>query len=123
MSRTRGKIFDGFCPLGPALVTADEIPDPQTLDLSTSVNGKTLQQGNTADMIFSVAELISELSQDVTLLPGTVILTGTPPGSGISQSPPIFLADGDVVEVRIESIGVLRNLVVDTNTFAASKVA
>jgi 2-keto-4-pentenoate hydratase/2-oxohepta-3-ene-1,7-dioic acid hydratase in catechol pathway len=109
VSRTRGKIFDRFCPLGPALVTADEIPDPQNLTLSTVLNGEVMQQGNTADMIFPVAEIISHLSQDTTLLPGTVILTGTPPGAGISRDPPVFLKPGDRVCVEIEKIGRLEN--------------
>jgi 2-keto-4-pentenoate hydratase/2-oxohepta-3-ene-1,7-dioic acid hydratase in catechol pathway len=90
-------------------VTADEIPDPQSLELVTRLNGVTVQRGNTADMVFPVAELISYLSQDTTLLPGTVVLTGTPPGSGVTRSPPIYLADGDQVEVEIERIGTLAN--------------
>ncbi len=105
----RGKGFDSFCPLGPLLVTADEIADPQTLDISTVLNGQIMQQGNTAEMIFSVAQLISYLSQDTTLLPGTVILTGTPSGVGVARTPPLFLADGDHVSVNIEGIGQLNN--------------
>ncbi len=105
----RGKGFDGFCPLGPQLVTADEITDPQTLEIHTRLNGETMQQGNTADMIFSVAQLISYLSQDTTLLPGTLILTGTPAGVGVARTPPHFLADGDDVSVNIEGIGQLHN--------------
>ena len=105
----RGKGFDGFCPLGPALVTADEISDPQKLSISTVLNGKTMQQSNTADMIFSVAQLIGFLSQDTTLLPGTVILTGTPPGVGVARKPPLFLADGDLLSIEIECIGQLNN--------------
>jgi 2-keto-4-pentenoate hydratase/2-oxohepta-3-ene-1,7-dioic acid hydratase in catechol pathway len=108
-SRVRGKGFDSFCPLGPILVTADEIPDPQSLELVTRLNGVTVQRGNTADMVFPVAELISYLSQDTTLLPGTVILTGTLPGSGVTRSPPVYLADGDQVEVELERIGTLAN--------------
>lgn len=109
VSRTRGKGFDTFCPLGPVLVTADELPDPQRLALSTRVNGVELQRGNTADMIFSVAELVSYLSQDTTLLPGTVILTGTPPGSAVTRTPPVYLKDGDRVDVELEGIGTLSN--------------
>jgi len=105
----RGKSFDSFCPLGPVLVTADEIPDPQALQLSCVINGETQQQGATSDMIFSVAELIAFLSRDTTLLPGTLILTGTPPGVGFARKPPVFLADGDQVEVSIEAIGTLKN--------------
>ena len=109
VSRTRGKCFDSFCPLGPSLVTADEISDPQNLRLTTKLNNSVMQQGNTCDMIFSVAELISYLSQDTTLLPGTLILTGSPPGSGISRTPPVFLKSGDTIEVGIELIGTLSN--------------
>lgn len=105
----RGKSFDGFCPLGPVLVTADEISNPQSLGIKTVLNGQTMQQSNTADMIFSVAKLISYLSQDTTLLPGTIILTGTPSGVGVARKPPLFLADGDQVSIEIETIGQLRN--------------
>lgn len=112
-SGARGKSFDRFCPLGPALVTADEIPDPQALGLSTSLNGKLMQQSNTADMVFGVAELISFLSRDTTLLPGTLILTGTPPGTGFSREPPVFLTSGDEVAVEVEKIGRLTNPVTD----------
>ena len=105
----RGKSFDGFCPLGPALVTADEIPDPQNLAIAARLNGETLQDSNTADMIFPVAELISYLSEDTTLLPGTVILTGTPPGVGFTRKPAMFLGAGDSISIEIEKIGALTN--------------
>ncbi len=105
----RGKSFDGFCPLGPVLVTADEIPDPQALDVRCLLNGETMQTGNTSDMIFTVAQLIAHISRDTTLLPGTLILTGTPPGVGFARKPPVFLADGDLVRVEIENIGALEN--------------
>nr|VFK02719.1 MAG: 2-keto-4-pentenoate hydratase/2-oxohepta-3-ene-1,7-dioic acid hydratase (catechol pathway) [Candidatus Kentron sp. H]VFK04824.1 MAG: 2-keto-4-pentenoate hydratase/2-oxohepta-3-ene-1,7-dioic acid hydratase (catechol pathway) [Candidatus Kentron sp. H]VFK05712.1 MAG: 2-keto-4-pentenoate hydratase/2-oxohepta-3-ene-1,7-dioic acid hydratase (catechol pathway) [Candidatus Kentron sp. H] len=105
----RGKGFDGFCPLGPVLVTADAIPDPQTLSLCTLVNGETMQENTTADMIFSVARLISYLSQDTTLVPGTLILTGTPWGVGYVRKPPQYLQAGDEVTVEIERIGRLTN--------------
>ena len=108
----RGKSFDTFCPLGPALVTKDEIPDPQRLAIVTTLNGETVQNSTTADMIFSVAELISFLSRDTTLLPGTVILTGTPPGVGVARKPAVFLKPGDRVTVHIEGIGELSNPVV-----------
>jgi 2-keto-4-pentenoate hydratase/2-oxohepta-3-ene-1,7-dioic acid hydratase in catechol pathway len=108
----RGKGFDSFCPLGPALVTADEVPDPQALTLTTTLNGELMQQGRTADMIFPVAELIAFLSQDTTLLPGTVILTGTPAGVGAGRTPPVFLKAGDEVTVEIEKVGRLTNRVV-----------
>jgi len=105
----RGKGFDGFCPLGPTLVTADEIPDPQALALRTLVNGEIMQKSSTADMIFSVAQLISYLSQDTTLIPGTIILTGTPWGVGFVRKPPRYLLEGDEVTVDIERIGQLSN--------------
>lgn len=105
----RGKGFDSFCPLGPALVTADEVPDPQVLTLTTTVNGEVMQQGHTKDMIFPVAELIAFLSQDTTLLSGTVILTGTPAGVGAGRTPPVFLKPGDEVTIEIEKIGQLTN--------------
>lgn len=105
----RGKSFDTFCPLGPVLVTADEIPDPQTLAIHTKVSGKLMQQGHTRDMIFSVARIIAFVSRDTTLLPGTVILTGTPAGVGMARKPPVFLQAGDHVEIEIERIGKLSN--------------
>ena len=108
----RGKGFDSFCPLGPELVTTDEIPDPQTLAVKCWVNGELKQDENTADMIFSVAELVSFLSEGTTLLPGTVILTGTPSGVGMGHNPPVYLKDGDEVKVEIEKIGSITNPVV-----------
>ena len=108
----RGKSFDTFCPLGPVLLTADEIPDPQTLAIKTVLNGQVMQSHTTADMIFSVAKIISFLSQDTTLLPGTVILTGTPQGVGVARRPPLFLKPGDEVVVEIEKIGKLGNPVI-----------
>lgn len=109
----RGKGFDTFCPLGPVLVTADEISDPQGLGIRTILNGETVQDHTTGDMIFTVAELIEFLSQDTTLLPGTVILTGTPQGVGFARKPPIWLKDGDDVIVELEQIGRLQNPVID----------
>jgi len=108
----RGKSFDTFCPLGPALVTADEIPDPQALGLRTTVNGQVMQDHTTGDMIFPVAELISFLSRDTTLLPGTVILSGTPQGVGFARKPPVWLQPGDEVTVEIEGVGRLTNPVI-----------
>lgn len=108
----RGKGFDSFCPLGPVLVTAEEIPDPQRLAIRCDLNDRQMQQGSTGDMIFPVAELISRLSRDTTLLPGTLILTGTPAGVGFTRQPPVFLAPGDRVRVSIEGIGTLENQVV-----------
>lgn len=108
----RAKSFDTFCPLGPWLVTSDEIPNPQALRLWTTVNGELRQDSNTEDMIFSVAEIISFLSGSTTLLPGTVILTGTPSGVGGGMKPPVFLQAGDEVSVNVEKIGELRNPVI-----------
>jgi 2-keto-4-pentenoate hydratase/2-oxohepta-3-ene-1,7-dioic acid hydratase in catechol pathway len=105
----RGKTFDTFAPLGPCLVTADEIPNPNALRIQTRINGETLQDANTSDMIFDVATLIEFLSGSTTLLPGTVILTGTPHGVGVARTPPRYLAAGDQVSIEIEKIGVLTN--------------
>lgn len=116
----RGKSFDTFCPLGPALVTPDEIPNPNALRLSTKVNGETLQDCSTADMIFDVPALIEFLSGSTTLLPGTVILTGTPHGVGMARTPPRWLQSGDVVAVEIERIGVLTNPVVEERSAGGS---
>jgi 2-keto-4-pentenoate hydratase/2-oxohepta-3-ene-1,7-dioic acid hydratase in catechol pathway len=107
----RGKSFDTFCPLGPAIVTPDELPNPNALRLRTLVNGQTRQDSNTADMIFDVPTLIEFLSGSTTLLPGTVILTGTPGGVGMGMKPPQFLQPGDQVTVAIDGIGELSNTV------------
>ncbi|MBL0731940.1 MAG: fumarylacetoacetate hydrolase family protein, partial [Desulfosarcina sp.] len=109
MQWTRGKSFDTFCPLGPAIITADEIPDPQNLQIKCVLNDEVMQDAVTSDMIFSVAEIIAYLSEDTTLLPGTVILTGTPGGVGFVRKPPVYLKTGDEVEVTIEGIGRLVN--------------
>jgi 2,4-didehydro-3-deoxy-L-rhamnonate hydrolase len=106
----RGKSLDTFCPLGPDLITADEIPDPQTLTLRCLVNGEVLQEGSTSDMIFSVAQVIAFASRAFTLQPGDVIMTGTPPGVGVFRDPQRFLRDGDEVAVEIERIGRLVNV-------------
>lgn len=103
-----GKTMDTFAPCGPALVV-NEIRDPQDLRIATRVNGNTLQQSNTKDMIFSVAEIVAYVSQLMTLEPGDIISTGTPDGVGYKRNPPVFLRDGDMVEVEIERIGLLRN--------------
>ena len=109
----RGKTFDTFCPMGPALVTPASIKDPNNLAIKTRVNGVTMQESNTRDMIFSVAEIIEFLSGSTTLEPGTLILTGTPEGVGMGRKPPVYLKAGDIVEVEIEGIGVLRNPVIE----------
>ena len=109
----RGKSFDTFCPLGPELVTTDVIPDPQQLRLQCFLNDELMQDANTSDMIFSVAELIEYLSSGMTLLPGTVIMTGTPSGVGFARNPPVYLNPGDTLELRIDSLGILRNPVAE----------
>ncbi len=109
----RGKTFDTFCPLGPAIVTADEIPNPNALSIKTVLNGETMQDWNTNDMIFDVPTLIEFLSGSTRLAAGTVILTGTPHGVGFARKPPVFLKAGDTVTVEIEKIGLLTNPVVE----------
>lgn len=104
-----GKTFDTFAPFGPHLVTADEIEDPHQLNISLRLNGETMQDSNTRQLIFPIDQLIAHLSSVCTLTPGDVLFTGTPPGVGMARKPPVFLQPGDVVEVEIESIGILRN--------------
>ena len=108
---TMGKTPDGFCPVGPVLVTADDIPDPQTLAIRCTLNGQVVQSSNTRDMIFNVAHLISHISHFMTLQPGDLISTGTPFGVGVSRKPPLWMKDGDEVVVEIEKIGALCNRV------------
>ncbi|HEY3901846.1 MAG TPA: fumarylacetoacetate hydrolase family protein [Chthoniobacter sp.] len=115
----RGKSFDTFAPLGPRLVTTEDIPNPQALRIRTIINGETLQDCSTGDMIFDVATLIEFLSGSTTLLPGTVILTGTPQGVGVARTPPRFLHSGDKVTIDIEGIGALTNPVVDEEVASA----
>jgi 2-keto-4-pentenoate hydratase/2-oxohepta-3-ene-1,7-dioic acid hydratase in catechol pathway len=107
----KGKSLDGSCPMGPVIVTADEIPDPQRLRLQLAVNGVNKQDSNTGDMIFSVARIIADLSAGMTLEPGDCISTGTPQGVGDGRKPPEYLKRGDVMEADVERIGVLRNRV------------
>jgi len=109
----QGKSFDTFCPLGPVLVTKDEIPNPNALRIRTILNGETLQDWNTDDMIFDVPAIIAYLSSSKTLVPGTVILTGTPHGVGFARNPPVWLKAGDSVTIDIEKIGALTNPVVN----------
>ncbi|SDZ44778.1 2-keto-4-pentenoate hydratase/2-oxohepta-3-ene-1,7-dioic acid hydratase (catechol pathway) [Variovorax sp. YR634] len=104
-----GKSIDGFCPMGPALVTADEVPDPAALRLSTRVNGELRQDASVSELIFDIPTLIADISRTMTLEPGDLIATGTCAGVGIGFTPPRFLKPGDVVEVEIQPIGVLRN--------------
>lgn len=102
----KGKSFDGFGPLGPWLVTADELPDPQVIPLELRVNGEVRQRSNTADMIFSIAQVVSHLSQFMTLLPGDVVITGTPEGVGLGMKPqPVFLRKGDVMTLDAGPLG------------------
>ncbi|MGB7846650.1 MAG: fumarylacetoacetate hydrolase family protein [Candidatus Acidiferrum sp.] len=108
----RGKSCDTFCPTGPYLTTRDDVPDPHALSILARVNGTTLQDSNTAKMIFRIPQLIEFISASITLEPGDIIATGTPEGVGVFRNPPIFLKPGDVVEVEIQSLGVLRNSVV-----------
>ena len=108
----RGKSFDGFCPLGPCIVTADEIPNPNALRLRTLLNNQVMQDHTTGDMIFDVPTLIESLSSTMTLRPGTVILTGTPQGVGFARNPPVWMKAGDRVVVEIERVGTLENPVV-----------
>jgi 2-keto-4-pentenoate hydratase/2-oxohepta-3-ene-1,7-dioic acid hydratase in catechol pathway len=107
----RGKSLDTFCPLGPWIVTRDEIPDPQRLGIRLRVNGVTKQDSNTSELIFDVPSIVETLSHGITLEPGDVIITGTPSGVGVARTPPEFLQPGDVVEAEIDGIGVLRNRV------------
>ena len=106
---TRGKSFDTFCPVGPELVPASEVGDPQALAIRCRVNGEALQDSSTAEMIFGVADLIAFVSEAITLEPGDLIATGTPAGVGFTRTPPVFLADGDEVTVEIEGLGELTN--------------
>lgn len=108
----KGKSFDTFCPFGPWIVTPDEIEDPGNLGIECILNGKTMQKSNTNDMIFSVQKIISYLSESATIMPGTIILTGTPSGVGFTMKPPVYLAPGDVVDIKIEKIGTLKNQVI-----------
>jgi 2,4-diketo-3-deoxy-L-fuconate hydrolase len=106
---TRGKAIDTFCPLGPYIVTRDEVPDPQNLSVRCILNGDVVQDGHTSKMIFTVAELVAFLSTGMTLVPGDVIITGTPPGVGMARDPQLWLKDGDEVSIEIEGLGTLTN--------------
>jgi 2-keto-4-pentenoate hydratase/2-oxohepta-3-ene-1,7-dioic acid hydratase in catechol pathway len=108
-----GKTFDTFAPTGPELVSPDEVPNPHNLGIRLRLNGQTMQDSSTAQLIFGIDVLIAYLSQIMTLEPGDLIFTGTPPGVGMARKPPIWLKTGDVVEVEIDGLGILRNPVVD----------
>jgi acylpyruvate hydrolase len=104
-----GKTFDGFAPIGPGLVPASAISDPQNLRVVTRLNGEVMQDSNTSYMIFDIRRIVSFLSESMTLVPGDIICTGTPGGVGLYRDPPVFLGDGDVIEVEIDEIGLLSN--------------
>jgi 2,4-didehydro-3-deoxy-L-rhamnonate hydrolase len=106
---TRSKSLDTFCPIGPYVATRDEVPDPQNLFIRAILNGETVQDGTTAKMIFSVAELVSFLSRGMTLEPGDIIITGTPPGVGMARDPQLWLKPGDEITIEIEGLGSLTN--------------
>lgn len=108
----RGKSCDTFCPTGPWLTTVDEVPDPHALSIRMRVNGKTVQNSNTSNLIFRIPTLIQFISAAITLEPGDIIATGTPDGVGVFRNPPVFLQRGDVMEVDIERLGILRNRLV-----------
>lgn len=108
-----GKTFDGFLPLGPGLVPASQVPDPQDLELTTRLNGEVMQHSSTSHMMFDIVDIVVYLSSTMTLAPGDVICTGTPGGVGYYRTPPVFLKDGDVIEVEIDGIGLLSNPVSD----------
>ena len=106
----RGKSLDGFCPLGPWIVSSEEIPDPHSLNIKSWLNGQIMQDSNSSLMIFKLPQLISFLSKNFTLNPGDVILTGTPHGVGTFRNPAVYMKDGDDIVIQIERIGLLRNL-------------
>jgi 2-keto-4-pentenoate hydratase/2-oxohepta-3-ene-1,7-dioic acid hydratase in catechol pathway len=110
-----GKTFDTFAPVGPELVTPEEVPDPQNLGIRLRLNGQTMQDSSTSQLVFGVAELIAYLSQIFTLEPGDMIFTGTPPGVGMARKPPVWLKPGDCVEVEIDRLGTLQNTVIAEN--------
>lgn len=109
----RGKSLDSFCPMGPAITTRDEVPDPQDLTVRAVLNGRIMQDGHTREMIFDVPALIEYLSHNITLEPGDVLATGTPPGVGDARTPPVYLKRGDVIEIEVGNLGKLINPVED----------
>jgi 2-keto-4-pentenoate hydratase/2-oxohepta-3-ene-1,7-dioic acid hydratase in catechol pathway len=111
---TRGKSIDTFAPMGPCLVTRSELGSADSLGIELRLNGQTMQKSNTRYLIFNVPALVSHISQTMTLEPGDVIYTGTPSGVGFTRNPPVFLKQGDTIEIEIEGIGVLRNSVIDS---------
>lgn len=119
----QGKIFEASTPVGPWMVTRDEVDDARNLRLTTRVNGETMQEGSSADMLFGVAETIAYLSRILTLEPGDLISMGTPAGVGAGRTPPMFLRAGDILETEVEGIGVLRNEIVATSSQRQSQLA
>ncbi|GIL15698.1 MAG: hypothetical protein BroJett039_08710 [Chloroflexota bacterium] len=109
----RGKSLDTFCPMGPSVTTSDAVDNPQALNVRSILNGAIMQDGNTREMIFGVAELIEYLSHNITLEPGDVLATGTPPGVGDARKPPVYLKKGDLIEIEITGLGRLKNSVED----------
>jgi len=107
----KGKSLDTFAPMGPFLVTKDEVPDPHNLEIMMKINGNIMQQSNTRNMIFKIPTLVKTISMDMTVEPGDIVATGTPAGVGFTRKPPIFLKPGDVVEASVEGVGILRNKV------------
>ena len=105
----RGKSLDTFCPVGPALVPAADVPDPQALGIRAILNGQVMQESTTANMVFGVAEIVSFVSQAITLEPGDLILTGTPAGVGVFRDPPVLLQPGDEITIEIDGLGALTN--------------
>jgi 2-keto-4-pentenoate hydratase/2-oxohepta-3-ene-1,7-dioic acid hydratase in catechol pathway len=104
-----GKTWDTFAPMGPVMVTSDELTDPHNLPIRCVLNGEVMQNSNTAQFIFNIPQAIAYLSRIITLEPGDCVFTGTPPGVGFARKPPVFLKDGDVAEIQIDGIGILRN--------------
>ena len=117
----KGKSLDGFCPMGPCVVTADEFGDPQTKRISLRLNGETRQDSNTSKMIFPIDVTIEFLSRGLTLEAGDIIATGTPEGVGLGRTPPEYMKDGDMMEAEIEGIGTLRNAIAATSVVSASQ--
>jgi 2-keto-4-pentenoate hydratase/2-oxohepta-3-ene-1,7-dioic acid hydratase in catechol pathway len=109
---TLGKNFDTFCPIGPCIATRDEIPNPDRIGLKTFLNGQKMQEGSTADWLFSLPRLLNFLSQRMTLEPGDIVSTGTPAGVGVFRKPQVFLKPGDVVSLEADQIGILQNVVI-----------
>jgi 2-keto-4-pentenoate hydratase/2-oxohepta-3-ene-1,7-dioic acid hydratase in catechol pathway len=116
----RGKSIDKSSPMGPWLVTPEELQDPTSLKLSCRVNGKTMQEASTGDLIFDISTLIADISEAITLLPGDIVATGTPSGTGSSRTPKVFLKPGDVLETEIDRIGTLRNVIVEAQRISTN---